>query len=558
MPSPDSEEQAAAALPERGFEVRTGWERILDGWLCTHGGWIVALVLLLGFLWRIRAASGTFLNSDEALHVLTANQGSLRAAYEASLALAHPPLLVLVLNLWRKLGTSELLLRLPSVIAGTVFCWAAFQWLASLLGRAAGWIGLMLVTFLPVTIQLSAEVRQYALLLCFSVLAAYLLERAFAEDSAGKLLLSSAFLYLTMLAHFSAILFAAALAGYSLLRLTGHRYSGPTLAAWAAGQAGALGLFIFLYRTHIARLRNSPVAQYTMPSLLPNSYFHPGHHNPLWFAFARTFGVFQFVFTQLAVGDLAGLMFLGAVVLLFKSNKKMPQQNSPGARHLATFLLLPFGLNCAAAMLDLYPYGGTRHSSFLIPFAVAGVSLGLTRMTRPRLAHTLAAAIVTIAVCQVFGVPHRPFMRREDQGRPHMTQAIAAIQQKVSPGDIIFVDLQSDFLIRFYLCPNAGSELSASRFESYPCSGQRVISTGQRIYLLSADSFQSQWNDMVRQYQLKPGQTVWMFQAGWDIGLARGLQEKFPQFRDLESDCFGRNICLFKLTVEPPRARSAL
>src|SRR5690348_1255268 len=90
--------------------------------------------LLLAFLLRLWKASGTFLNLDEAMHFLAANKPSLAEAYHASFNLAHPPLLILLLNVWRKLGTSELVLRLPSVIAGTIFCWVFFKWLTRLLG----------------------------------------------------------------------------------------------------------------------------------------------------------------------------------------------------------------------------------------------------------------------------------------------------------------------------------------------------------------------------------------------------------------------------------------
>ena len=66
------------------------------------------------------------------MHFLAANKPSLAEAYRSSLNLAHPPLLILLLNVWRKLGTSELFLRLPSVIAGTIFCWIFFRWLTRL------------------------------------------------------------------------------------------------------------------------------------------------------------------------------------------------------------------------------------------------------------------------------------------------------------------------------------------------------------------------------------------------------------------------------------------
>ena len=505
------------------------------------------LVLLLAFLLRLWKASGTFLNLDEAMHFLAANKPSLAEAYRASLSLAHPPLLILWLNLWRRLGTSELFLRLPAVVAGTIFCWIFFRWLTRLLGPAVGWVGLILVSLLPVFVELSSEVRQYPLLLCFMMAAAYLLELALDENSAGKMTIFFFFLYLAMLTHFSAILFAAAMGAYSLWRLVSDRPSRRVVAIWIAGQAGALGLFVFLYVTQISKLKAGASAQH-MQVLLANSYFYRGHDHLLGFIFARTFGVLQYTFGQLAVGDIAGLLFVAGIALLL-TGKGAPGQPRPSARQLALLLMLPFVINAAAAVADLYPYGGTRHSAFLVPFAVASVSLAIMKLARNRLA-AFGVAILIVLVCQGFGVPHRPYIRREDQRRGNMTKAMDAIQQNVSPDDVIFVDFQTNFLLRFYLCPEVvPGDLPASPFRTYSCGGYRVISTNPETNVLTEVSFLSRWDEMLSAYSLKPGQSVWIFQAGWDIGLAQDLQEKVPEFHDLKSESFGRNISLFKLNV---------
>src|SRR5438309_2199716 len=91
--------------------------------------WLALLVLVVAFLVRLWAATGTFFNPDEALHFLVANQASWGAAYNASLSTAHPPGLIFLLYFWRALGTSEWWLRLPSIVAGTLFCWLLFRWL---------------------------------------------------------------------------------------------------------------------------------------------------------------------------------------------------------------------------------------------------------------------------------------------------------------------------------------------------------------------------------------------------------------------------------------------
>jgi hypothetical protein len=274
----------------------------------------------------------------------------------------------------------------------------------------------------------------------------------------------------------------------------------------------------------------------------------------LEFIFARTFGVLQYTFGQLAVGDIAGLFFVVGLILLLTGTdvvgKDAVDRPQPSPRQLALLLMLPFVINGAAAIVDLYPYGGTRHSAFLIPFAVAGVSLAISRLTRPRLSSTLGVAILLVAACQMLGTPHRPYMRREDQRRGNMAQALDTIRHSVSPDDVIFVDFQTSFLLRFYLCPEVvPGGLPLADFRTYSCSGYRVISTTSETNLLTANLFFRRWDEMLSAYGLKPGQTIWVFQAGWDAALARELQGNVPEFRDLKAESFGRNISLFKLTV---------
>jgi Dolichyl-phosphate-mannose-protein mannosyltransferase len=524
------------------------WRLRLQEQLKSHSSLAAGFVLLLAFLLRLWKAAGTFLNPDEAMHFLAANRPSMAEAYHASLGLAHPPLLILLLHLWLKFGRSELFLRLPSVIAGTIFCCIFFRWLTWLLGPAVGWVSFILASLLPVFVELSSEIRQYSLLLCFMMVAAYMLEPALGENSAGKMVVFFLFLYLSMLTHFSAMFFAGTMGAYSLWRLASARPPRPVVAVWIAGQAGALGLFAFLYFVQISKLKGGPSAQH-MQMLLANSYFHRGHDHLLGFVFARTFGVLQYTFGQLAVGDIAGLLFVAGVVVLWLE-KDEKEEREPSSRQLGLLLVLPFVLNAVAAIADLYPYGGTRHSAFLLPFAIAGVSLAIVRLSRRQPATALGVALLIVAVCQVFGVPHRPFMRSEDQRRSNMTQALDAIRQNAAAGDVLFVDFQTNFLLRFYLCPEAiPGGLPASDFRTYSCSGYRVISTNSETNVMTATLFPRRWDELMAASGLKPDQAVWVFQAGWDIALAQELRDQVPEFRDLKADSFGRNISLFKLTV---------
>lgn len=536
--------------------TQPGWGFCLESWSDTQSNLTAVLLLTVGFIVRLWAAWGTFLNPDETLHYMIANQASFMQAYEASRTTAHPPLLILLLYFWRAFGTSEFVLRLPLVVAGTAFCWVCFKWLISVFGRTVAWIGFVLLTFLPPLIELSAEVRQYALLLFFTTSAMFLLERAFSKNSAKGMLLSSICLYLGMLCHYSALLFAVAMGVYGALRIVGRTCSRKIIAVWLLGQAGALGLFLFLYATHISKLKGSAVG--AANTWLSKSFFQPGQDNLILFVVARTGGVFQYVFGELAVGDIAFLAFIAGLVLLLRG-KILPEQPSSTAGQLGILLLLPFAVGGGASIAGVYPYGGTRHSAFLIMFVVAGVSLFLAWLVRQQTGRGIAIAILIAAVCNAFGRPHRPAMLREDQSRVNMARALDFIQQNLPPSDLIFADYQTRLLLGHYLCPQRpiSLERSGQDLEQFHCAGHRVIFTDFRTWRFEPETFLAKWDEMVRTHGLGPGEAVWVVQTGWDIDLASGLESKFPEFRGLQVQSFGRNIQVFKLTIGQPMPNAA-
>jgi hypothetical protein len=546
-------------------------ERRVDQWLREHERFSVAMVVLCGFLARLWMARGTFLNPDEALHFQIANQTSWAAAYRASLTTAHPPLLIFLLHFLRGVGTSEFVLRLPSVIAGTVFCWLLFRWVTLEFGRVPGWMVLVLAAFLPPLVALSAEIRQYALLLVFMAAAMWLLEQAFAKESASDMLLAYFFVLLALLTHYSAFLFAAALGAYSFFRWMERRYPASLKAAWAAGQVGVLAVADFLYHTHLAGLHSG--ASITTQPWLYNSLFHRGQQNLLLFMFARTFGVFQFVFGQLAVGDLAGVLFVIGVVYLVRRSQRLtpivhadfsatvdvaPLQDGTGSsassRVSAIMVVLPFALACGAAIAGVYPYGGTRHSAFLIPFAIAGVSVGLAWLLKQNLVRGLAVSLAIVAVSALFGAPHRPYMTRQDQSIDNMSQAVTFLRQNVSADSVILVDYQTSLLLGHYLCEQqpVTFDHSIPGFLVFHCGGYRVLSTGPEVSIFTAESFLhgNSWSVMP-ELDMKTGDRFWVIQAGWDIDLARQLRAASPRFRGLRTESFGRNIQMFPMLLEP-------
>ncbi|MGA7514166.1 MAG: glycosyltransferase family 39 protein [Candidatus Sulfotelmatobacter sp.] len=531
-------------------------------WFESHVNPAAALITLLGLLARLWAAHGTFLNPDEALHFRLANQVSLALAYKESLTAAHPPLLIVLLYYWRALGTSELWLRLPSVLAGAVFCWIFYKWLSKAGGHLAGLIGVLFVALLPPIIRVAAEVRQYSLLLAFLVSALYFLDEAFTKGSASRMAAFALCLYLAMLFHYSAFWFAAALGFYALFRIFTERPPVRVVAAWVLSQLGGVALAAFLYKTHLSKLSaNDSTTQLQWlinESYLRRSFFDSAHDNPVLFLIGHTFGVFQYFFGQLAVGDAMTLLFVLAVVLLLRGKGFWQDLNS--SRRLGLFLLLPFAIIGAACLAHIYPYGGTRHVAFLIIPAIAGVSVAIARLAAGRWNHGLAIAALVIAACVIFGKPRQPWMERADQSRANMAKAMDFVRKNVAPSDLIFTDYQSDLILGHYLCQQRPIflDLPPAGFEQFHCEGYRISSTDYKVaWMLSANDFPRDWQRVVEAYSLKAGDTVWVFQAGWGVDLPDDLQKRFAEFHDLRFESFGKNIKIFKMTVGQPMPAAA-
>jgi len=555
-----SQPSRVSALPDDG---RGGWYRSLEAGVDEHSGVVAVAILVLGFCWRLWLAHATFFNTDEAWHYSVANQSSLHAAYKASLTLAHPPLMIFVLYFWRHLGTSDLMLRLPGVFAGTAFCWIFYRWLALLFGRTVALCGLAFAALLPPMIALSAELRQYSWLLFFAAAAAYFLERALGRNSAALMLCSSVCLWLSMLSHYSAFLFAASMGLYVVLRMIWQRPSTSVIASsvivsWGFGQAVGVALGAFLYITQVAKLGavypGDPLRRFG-DFYLADVYFHSAKDHVLPFLYRGTFGVFRFICGQRTAGHLTTVLFLAGIVLLLR------QKNNVGPirpRIAALLLTLPFLVNWVAVLTGLYPYGRTRQCIFLAIFGFAGVSVCLARIARDRAGLGIALAVGIVAICHIFGTPHsQDMLAFAEQRHEHMDQAIAFIETHVSQADVLFTDKPTSFQITHYLCGSTPVSIEQKAgFDSFSCRGLRVIATNLSDGSLTPQTFPGKLQEMQRAYNLSPATGVWVVQAAWSTGLGETLRTQ-PEFSAIQPHVFDRYIEIFQMPPQPSPTASA-
>jgi hypothetical protein len=423
------------------------------------GAWFYFALITTGFVLRLRLAWMTFLNPDEALHYFLAHQPSLKLAYEASLTTAHPPLMILFLHYWSWLGRSELFLRLPFVIAGTLFCWVMFLWIRKVAGGPAACFGLAIFLFAPSLISLSAEIRQYSFLLLFCACCLYSLERALSNDGQNSvwIMFSALTLYLSLLTHYSAMIFAVAVGVYGLLSLIGQKWPSKLTVAWILCQAGALAVCIFLYESQISKLRQSGVPSEIAASWLKGSIFQPGQKNLANFAWSNTLRLFRYFFSHGTVGVIGFALFVFAIVslILLDRNSEPKSRN----RELAILLAAPLAITLILAIACVYPYGGTRHDALLAVFAISGISIGLDRLPLgPNVtsAQLIKAVLLATAllICNFFPAPSGPYIRPHNQRQELMHQAISSMNS-LPPESVIFTDFQGGLVLNYYLCNDA-------------------------------------------------------------------------------------------------------
>ena len=505
-----------------------------------HKRWPL-LLLLSGLGIRLWFAHAFFLNPDEALHYLLSLQPDLRMTYEATLPTSHPPLYIVFLHYWGYVGHSEFFLRLPSVLAGTAFCWFVFRWVKLVVDEYAALVCLALLLFSPSLIYVSTELRQYAFVLLFSGASLYFLDVGVMKSSVWAMIISGVSLWLALLTHYSATLVALTLGVYALWRIIAAKTARIVAATWAATQAVALGIVVLLFETQIVQLKTRGRFAMAAETYLKRSSFHPGQEHALRFLFRATIRLFHYFFSQGAVGVAALLLFIFAIVVLLR-NRRFSQSSTSG--QLVLLMIFPLLVNGVLGLKDLYPYGGTRHSSYLAMFIFPGIAIGLTRL-RSKPAWIKPALIgLVLLLCNLFPSPTGEYIRHADQNRKQMESAANFLRQNAGPGSLIVTDNQGGLLLSYYLCGSKVVPFSGliQHFSEATCGDMRVFSLDPRQWIFHATTFPDDLRALKAAFKLPSGQHLWIFQSGWLVDNEAGFRAELRGYGCPATHDFGRNI----------------
>jgi Dolichyl-phosphate-mannose-protein mannosyltransferase len=507
----------------------------LEAWVVKNSGRLALGIIALAFVIRLVYASSCYLNIDEAAHFDLARPSSWLGAYEASLKIWHPPLFILVLHALLFLGRSELILRLPSLIGGTAALWFIFAWMRDSLGEIPALAGLGFMAISSAAISASTEVRQYGLLLFFICAALYATERTFTERSMNWAICQGLMLLGALLTHYTALVVLASLGLYVLLRALLDRVPRRIFVAFVLTQLVLAAVLGWLYSGHIQGLIPSGAGAKTY---LGTYYYGEARETPLAFVWKALSLTFAYLTGARRLAVLFMLAFLAGIAALIAGRTKAPKL-------LPLLVISPFVVGFAAATVKVFPFAGSRHQTYLLPFLAAGLSAGLAWLPRRRAVTVLLLCAVVAPPLWVFGTTPENNLRV--MPKRDMTAAIEYVRRTIPQGSPLFVDYDTRDVLSYYLARN---DASLDTLHSRPVleerlGGYRVIVPGIHSAAFRPEDALQQVAESARTLGVPPGDPLWVVSVSW-VWIP-SLASRLPAGGDIETKEFGR-ISVIKLS----------
>lgn len=463
---------------------------------------LIVAILLLVTIVHCRDARRYSLNPDEALHYNLAHQRSLLDAWRMNNTNAHPPLLIIALYFWRKIGTSELWLRLLPILSNAVLVWFGYRWMRNIAGSAAAvaFAGLLLV--LPPLYALAWEVRQYMPMFAGIAVALWAFDSAIAMKSPRRMMFSGLGVLIAGLSNYSALWFCCGFGAYSLLRLWILRPPAPVIVAWAGGQALVASAYFCLYETHISKLTGAILSAEVKSGYL-RSFYIADYEDIVDFIFRSVPSLYQWIFT-VSWPAWIGLLLACVGVIVVSVRKDLA---------LLALLTVPFVSVLTAVAMEKYPFGGTRQSSLFIYFVAASIAVGTAALLKDRLARTALLTVPAMVALHSAAQPEHfglPFPMRE---RAFVVDTVDYLRTTVPPGGTVFVDYQASLMLCYYYDP-AQYCIDEPRGRTHQFRLDRLRMIFPDVWSFDRDSFMDRWRSARSDFQLA-GQPVWVFDSGW-------------------------------------------
>jgi hypothetical protein len=379
----------------------------------------------------------------------------------------------------------------------------------------------------PAAISASIEVRQYGLLLFFVCGSLYATERALAERSSFWAIVQGLFLLAALLTHYTAVVVIAALGIFVLVQGLFGGVPRRVFVTFALSQIALATVLCWLY---FARIRHSIWLRPGALDYLQSNYFSKTSETAYGFAWRSISKTFLYAVGGHRAASLAILVFLAGIAAILMARTK-------SGRAMAILVVAPFVLGFVCGAYRIFPFAGSRHQTYIIPFIAAGLSAALAWVPR-RLAVPLLLLGAIFAPFRV--ATALPDNNGTIMPKAEMTKAIDYIVQTVPRGTTIFVDEGTRFVLTYYLGRNDASLVASPAGQGFQewLGGYRVVSPRKDVWSFRGDEVLKQVSDASRTLGVPQGDSLWVVSAAFwgDPSLASRL----PAEKDVDVTEFGR------------------
>ena len=427
----------------RGFEPQRS-ERIV---LCA----IVAIALVLRFF-RLAHQS---LWVDEILSYKAFVSVAGVPYWKKFLYDVHGPLYSLFMHFWSAVSKSDFWLRTPSAVAGVLAVYALFRWFVEIGRRDLALPAALFLALSPFHLYYSQELRFYAFLSLFAVIALIAFERFRAAPTARSGALLGVAFACACLSHFSALFLGAAFLVYLVFS---GRFRGTHLRWGALAAAIALVMISpwiyreiwFLRQIHIVDISTLPVEERLRGALTLSRWSYPY----ALFAFSSGYSLGPGLRELHGATTASGLfakhaVAIGATGILFGGLLLSGIIRSARRGQLGIFLaviLVTIASATAVTAFNIKVFN-VRYLMCAFPLYIALLAYGLPAGKRSRL---IAAA----AVCALMLVSDRNYYFDPAYARENVRDAVATVMKGEEGGDLIYAPAVEEVAAHYYRGPN--------------------------------------------------------------------------------------------------------
>jgi uncharacterized membrane protein len=428
MAQVDESRRAARDAGGPGAPLRASWPALLA---------ITALGVGLRF-YRLGHQS---LWMDEVLTATNADHSLSQLLFDSSVDRNFPPLYTALIHLVQQwLGKADVVLRLPSAIAGTLSVPILYAGVRSELGERTALLSALLLAISPFHVWYSQEARPYALLVLLGLVALWCAAR-FVErpDSrawlAGFVLAGAAAFY----CHLVAAPFLLVLVGYLLARVR------PADRVWAAASIFALGVLLL---PQVLQFVSTP----PLGSANPDYRFNPTHLGYTAWAFATGYslgpsllelrqgmqGLAPYLVLVVPVMGVIGAVSVLGARMVWKDQRE-------AFWLLAGWFVGPIAFAVAGAATTAHPYN-VRYAILAMPGALVLLGAGLLAM-KPLAIRTVSTLVVlAISASSLINYYSAPKYHREDN-----RAAVHFLNANAGAGDLVVASAPYTALpLRYY------------------------------------------------------------------------------------------------------------